>query len=143
MFSPQGAFPHVLYTRDIWDIIQNPLIHSQISVLMDQLNSITKEYDLENVSGSCKHQHSLSAREAFFVTLGLSQKYLNFILERGLVRTSKTYSFVGSYCTSNVFLCTISNFYSQVSQHMLHSNPVYLSHPTHKLAKCTHCIVII
>jgi hypothetical protein len=38
---------------------------------------------------------------------------------------------------------TMSNCASQVSQHMLHSNPVCLSQLTHKLAKCTHCIANI
>jgi hypothetical protein len=35
---------------------------------------------------------------------------------------------------------TMSNCASQVSQHMLHNNPVCLSRLTYKLAKCTHCI---
>jgi hypothetical protein len=72
-----------------WDIIPNPLIPSrisvslipsQISVITDQLNSVTEENDLENVSGSCKHQHSLSVREAFSAIPSLSRKYSNFLL---------------------------------------------------------------
>jgi hypothetical protein len=123
-----------------WDIIPNPLIHSRISVLTDQLNSVIEEYDLENVSGSWKHQHSLSWRVAFSAMPSLSHKYLNFVLVRGLVRASTTFSFVGKYCTNTAFLCTMSNCASQVSQHMLSNNPVCLSRLTHKLAKCTHYI---
>jgi hypothetical protein len=124
-----------------WAIIPNPA--SQISVIIVQINSVIEEYDLENVSGSCKHQHSLSAREAFSATPSQSRKYSNFILVRGLVRTSTTCSSVERYCTSTAFLCTMSNCALQVSQHMLRSNPVCLSRLTHKLAKCTHCIASI
>ena len=85
-----------------------PTYPSRISVLTDQLNSVTKEYNLENVSGSCKHQHSLSTREAFSTIPSLSRKYSNFKLVRGLVRTSTTYSSVGRYCTSTTILCTMS-----------------------------------
>jgi hypothetical protein len=55
-----------------WVISPTALIPSRISVITDQINSVTEEYDLENVSGSCKHQHSLSAREAFSATPSLS-----------------------------------------------------------------------
>jgi hypothetical protein len=91
-----------------FSISPNPLIPSRISVIIDQLNSVTKEYDLENVSGRCKHQHSLSAREAFSTTPSLSWKYSNFVLVRGLVRTLATCSSVGRYCTNTSFLCTMS-----------------------------------
>jgi hypothetical protein len=43
---------------------------------------------LENVSHSCIHQHSLSAREAFSIRPSLSQKYSNFVLASGLVKIS-------------------------------------------------------
>jgi hypothetical protein len=90
MCSPQGTLgykPKLTYP-------------SRISVLIDQLNSVTEEYDLKNVSGSCKHQHSLSAREAFSTMPGLSRKYSNFVLVMGLVRTSTTWSCVGRYCNN-------------------------------------------
>jgi hypothetical protein len=64
--------------------------------------------DLKNVSGSCNHQHSLSARGAFSVTPSLSRKYMNFDLARGLVRTYAICSSVGRYSTRTAFLCTIS-----------------------------------
>jgi hypothetical protein len=43
---------------------------------------------LENVSRSCNHQHSLSAREAFSTRPSLSRKYSNFVLASGLVKIS-------------------------------------------------------
>jgi hypothetical protein len=43
---------------------------------------------LKNVSLSCNHQHSLSAREAFSTRPSLSRKYSNFVLESGLVKIS-------------------------------------------------------
>jgi hypothetical protein len=35
---------------------------------------------LEDVSRSCKHQHSLSVREAFSIRPSLTRKYSNFVL---------------------------------------------------------------
>jgi hypothetical protein len=64
--------------------------------------------DLKNVSRSCNHQHSLSARGTFSVMPSLSRKYMNFDLARGLVRTSAIFSSVGRYSTRTSFLCTIS-----------------------------------
>jgi hypothetical protein len=81
--------PLVLTTWDVsscclhkgrWAIIPNTLIPSRISVIKDQLNSVTQKYDLENVSRICKHQHSLSVREAFSGMPSLSRKYLNIML---------------------------------------------------------------
>jgi hypothetical protein len=63
---------------------------------------------LGDVSHSCNHQHSLSAREAFSTRPSLSRKYSNFVLASGLVKMSAIYSWVGRYCTCTVFLCTMS-----------------------------------
>jgi hypothetical protein len=63
---------------------------------------------LEDVSRSCNHQHSLSAREAFSTRPSLSRKYSNFILASGLVKISAICSCVGRYCTCTAFLCTMS-----------------------------------
>jgi hypothetical protein len=63
---------------------------------------------LEDVSRSCNHQHSLSAREAFSTRPSLSRKYSNFVLASGLVKISAICSWVGRYCTCTVFLCTMS-----------------------------------
>jgi hypothetical protein len=52
----------------------------KISVITDQINSVIEEYDMESISRSYKHQHSLSAREAFSSTPSISWKYLNFVL---------------------------------------------------------------
>ena len=35
---------------------------------------------LKNVSNSCNHQHSLLAREAFFIMLGLTRMYFEFCI---------------------------------------------------------------
>jgi hypothetical protein len=43
---------------------------------------------LEDVSRSCNHQQSLSAREAFSTRESLSRKYSNFVLASGLVKIS-------------------------------------------------------
>jgi hypothetical protein len=63
---------------------------------------------LEDVSRSCNHQHSLSAREAFSTRPSLSRKYSNFVLASGLVKISAICSCVGRYCTCTAFLCTMS-----------------------------------
>jgi hypothetical protein len=63
---------------------------------------------LEDVSRSCNHQHSLSAREAFSTRPSLSRKYSNFVLASGLVKISAICSCVGRYCTCISFLCTMS-----------------------------------
>jgi hypothetical protein len=63
---------------------------------------------LENVSRSCNHQQSLSAREAFYTRPSLSQKYSKFILASGLVKISAICSWVGRYCMCTIFLCTMS-----------------------------------
>jgi hypothetical protein len=43
---------------------------------------------LEDVSRTCNHQHSLSAREAFSTRPSLSRKYSNFVLASVLVKIS-------------------------------------------------------
>jgi hypothetical protein len=48
---------------------------------------------LEDVSRSCNHQHSLSAKEAFFIRPILSHKYSNLFL----VKVIKTHSHLGRY----------------------------------------------
>jgi hypothetical protein len=63
---------------------------------------------LEDVSHSCNHQHSLSAREAFSTRPSFSWKYSNFVLASGLVKMFAICSCVGRYCTCVVFLCTMS-----------------------------------
>jgi hypothetical protein len=63
---------------------------------------------LEDVSRSCNHQHSLSAREAFSTRPSLSQKYSNFVFANSLVKIYVICSWVGRYCTCIVFLCTMS-----------------------------------
>jgi hypothetical protein len=63
---------------------------------------------LEDVSRSCNHQHSLSARETFSIRPSLSRKYSNFVLESGLVKISAICSCVGRYCTCTSFLCNMS-----------------------------------
>jgi hypothetical protein len=63
---------------------------------------------LEDVSRSCNHQHSLSAREALSTRPSLSRKYSNFVLASRLVKISAIYSCVGRYCTCTTFLCTMS-----------------------------------
>jgi len=82
-------------------------IHRGVSSQVNPTRSI-EEYDLGNVSQRCNHQHSLSVKGAFSSTPSLSQKYSNFDLARGLVRTSTICSYVGRYCTGTAFLCTIS-----------------------------------
>jgi hypothetical protein len=63
---------------------------------------------LEDVSCSCNHQHSLSAKEPFSTRPSLSRKYSNSVLASGLVKISTIFSWVGRYCTCIVFLCTMS-----------------------------------
>jgi hypothetical protein len=63
---------------------------------------------LEDVSQSCNHQHSLSARETFSTRPSLSRKYSNFVLASGLVKISAIFSCVGKYCMCTAFLCTMS-----------------------------------
>jgi hypothetical protein len=63
---------------------------------------------LEDVSCSCNHQHSLSAREAFSTRPSLSQKYSNFVLASGLVKIFAICSWVGRCCICTVFLCIMS-----------------------------------
>jgi hypothetical protein len=92
---------------------------------------------LEDVSHNCNHQHSLSAREAFYTRPSLSRKYSNFVLAviintpsqlgryfppgqvsqgstqtsslaSGLVKISVIFSWVGRYCTCIDFLYTMS-----------------------------------
>jgi hypothetical protein len=70
--------------------------------------SLRGECVLEDVSRSCNHQHSLSAREAFSTRPSLSRKYSNFVLASGLVKISAICSCVGRYCTCTSFLCTMS-----------------------------------
>jgi hypothetical protein len=41
---------------------------------------LSQVYVLEDVSRSCNHQHSLSAREAFSIRPSITQKYSNFVL---------------------------------------------------------------
>jgi hypothetical protein len=61
--------------------------------------SLRGERVLEDISRSCNHQHSLSAREAFSTRPSLSQKYSYFVLASGLVKISTICSCVGRYCT--------------------------------------------
>jgi hypothetical protein len=100
-----GTNPVQLISPSISVILNS--VHRGVSSQVNPTQSI-EEYDLENVSRSCNHQHSLSARGAFSTTPSLSRKYSNFDLARGLVRTSAICSSVGRYCTSTAFLCTMS-----------------------------------
>ena len=68
------------------------------------LRSTHSVYVLEDVSRSCNHQHSLSAREAFSTRPSLERKYSNFVLASGLVKIYVIFSWVGRYCTCIVFL---------------------------------------
>jgi hypothetical protein len=70
--------------------------------------SIHSVFVLEDGSRNWNHQHSLSAREAFFTRPSLSRKYSNFVLASNLVKISAICSWVGRYCTCTVFLCTMS-----------------------------------
>jgi hypothetical protein len=71
-------------------------IHRGVSSQFNPTQSIDED-DLDNVSRSCNHQHSLSERGAFSTTPSLSWKYLNFDLARGLVRTYEILSSAGRY----------------------------------------------
>jgi hypothetical protein len=100
-----GTNPVQLISPSISVILNS--VHRGVSSQVNPTQSI-EEYDLENVSRSCNHQHSLLTRGAFSTTPSLSRKYSNFDLARGLVRTSVICSSVGRYCTSTAFLCTMS-----------------------------------
>jgi hypothetical protein len=64
---------------------------------------------LEDVSRSCNHQHSLSAREAFSIRPSLARKYSNFVLAvvintpSQLERYSSPSQFGEDVC--NLFMC--------------------------------------
>jgi hypothetical protein len=74
---------------------------------IDAMVNTSQVCKLENISHSCNHQHSLSAREAFSTRPSLSRKYSNFVLASGLVKISAICSSIGRYSTCTIFLCTM------------------------------------
>jgi hypothetical protein len=64
--------------------LHNVLVLSQIGTTHPthglSLRSTQSVCVLEDVSRSCNHQHSLSAREAFSIRPSLARKYSNFVL---------------------------------------------------------------
>jgi hypothetical protein len=114
--TQQISFLTALHRRIIWSssrlsIRRRPSLRSSSVSYRNNTpisGALSQVCVLEDVSHSCNHQHSLSAREAFSTRPSLSRKYLNFVLANGLVKIYAIFSWVGRYCTCIVFLCTMS-----------------------------------
>jgi hypothetical protein len=114
--TQQIFFLTTLYRRIIWSSSQLSIRRrpTQRSSYVSDRNhtpisgALSQVCVLEDVSRSCNHQHSLSAREAFSTRPSLSRKYSNLVLASGLVKIFVICSWVGIYCMCIVFLCTMS-----------------------------------
>jgi hypothetical protein len=107
---PHPTQGHIAFHHSLREERHTHLMGTPNSWALSQVISLSLrgEHVLEDVSRSCNHQHSLSAREAFSTGPSLSRKYSNFVLASGLVKIYAIYSCVGRYCTCTSFLCTMS-----------------------------------
>jgi hypothetical protein len=86
--TQQISFLTALHRRIIWSSSQLSL-RRRLSLRSSSVSNknhtpisraLSQVCVLENVSRSCNHQHSLSAREAFSIRPSLARKYSNFVL---------------------------------------------------------------